>query len=47
MTPPLVYDSTAPGLVCKLNQSLYSLKQASYQWNKELPVKLSKENKTN
>ncbi|KAL0375534.1 UNVERIFIED_CONTAM: Retrovirus-related Pol polyprotein from transposon TNT 1-94 [Sesamum calycinum] len=39
MSPPEGYQ-VAPGLVCKLEQSLYGLKQTSRQWNVELTVKL-------
>ncbi|KAL0438756.1 UNVERIFIED_CONTAM: Retrovirus-related Pol polyprotein from transposon RE2 [Sesamum latifolium] len=39
MTPPEGYQ-VAPGLVCKLERSLYGLKQASRQWNVELTMKL-------
>ncbi|KAL0409668.1 UNVERIFIED_CONTAM: Retrovirus-related Pol polyprotein from transposon RE2 [Sesamum radiatum] len=40
MTPPEGY-AVAPGLVCKLERSLYGLKQASRQWNAELTSKLA------
>ncbi|KAL0416927.1 UNVERIFIED_CONTAM: Retrovirus-related Pol polyprotein from transposon RE2 [Sesamum latifolium] len=39
MSPPEGYQ-VAPGLVCKLERSLYGLKHASRQWNVELTVKL-------
>ncbi|KAK4380827.1 Retrovirus-related Pol polyprotein from transposon RE2 [Sesamum angolense] len=39
MTPPEGY-SVEPGLVCKLERSIYGLKQASRQWNAELTLKL-------
>ncbi|KAL2240118.1 UNVERIFIED_CONTAM: Retrovirus-related Pol polyprotein from transposon RE2 [Sesamum indicum] len=40
MQPPEGY-SVQPGLVCKLERSLYGLKQASRQWNVELTLKLT------
>lgn len=36
MVPPAGYDKAQNGQVCRLQKSLYSLKQASRQWNKEL-----------
>ena len=36
MKPPLGYENVKPGEVLRLKRSLYGLKQASRQWNKEL-----------
>ncbi|KAL2238109.1 UNVERIFIED_CONTAM: Retrovirus-related Pol polyprotein from transposon RE1 [Sesamum indicum] len=40
MTPPKGYP-VKPGLVCKLERSLYGLKQASRQWNVEFTLRLT------
>ncbi|KAL2230371.1 UNVERIFIED_CONTAM: Retrovirus-related Pol polyprotein from transposon RE1 [Sesamum indicum] len=41
MSPPAGYK-VGPGLVCKLERSLYGLKQASRHWNVELTLQLQK-----
>lgn len=40
MNPPEGYNIAKEGKVCKLVRSLYGLKQAGRQWNKELAGKL-------
>ena len=41
MTPPNGYTKAAPDQVCKLQLSLYGLKQTSRQWNHEFCLKLT------
>lgn len=36
MVPPAGYSKAKVGQVCRLKKSIYGLKQASKQWNKEL-----------
>lgn len=36
MNPPPGYTKAAPGMVCRLKRSIYGLRQAARQWNKEL-----------
>lgn len=40
LKPPEVYDKALPSQVCRLDKSLYGLKQESREWNAEFIMKL-------